>query len=160
MENSQNPNDVPIIEIKKPILKKRWKRKKHRTCASRENYLADHEEGSVKVYNERLRLGLMIFPHEKKARVDQMSKGFAICPYELEAGKVKWKSRTVGLAAGKTPHFIYDMIHIDQEDVKKFVGALAYIAGLVPRGPGHELKKKNPADKLSEIDKGVMKFRL
>ena len=103
----------------------------------------------------------MIFPHEYEFKNHEPSKGFAVCPYELVAGKIKWKPRVFGLKReGKGVLFVYDMIHIDEEDARKFLGALAYIAGLTPRRPEHGEKPAEGEKKLSDIEKKIMKFRL
>jgi len=101
----------------------------------------------------------MIFPHEQEYKKKEPSKGFAVCPYEIVAGKIKWRYRVFGLGLkDKKPRFVYDMIHIDEQDARKFIGALAYIAGLTPRRA--EQKSGEAKDTMSDIDKKIMKFRL
>jgi hypothetical protein len=162
MEDPQNPSDVPVIEIKKPLLKKRKWVKKHIKSGYRirEHYLSDREEGSAKVYDERLQAGLMIFPHEQEYKRQEHSKGYGICPYELVAGKIKWKPRIFNLKKGLKPLFLYDMIHVDEGDVKKLIGALAYIARLTPRRAERQVKGEEAKSQLSDIDQKIMKFRL
>jgi hypothetical protein len=106
----------------------------------------------------------MIFPHTQSFK-GQVSEGFAICPYELIGGRIKWRvvllkspnSDPEDPAQREWRH--YDKIHIDRADIIKFVRALAYIAGLVREGPGEKLQPPKKAE-LSEIEKRIMKFRL